>query len=1259
MNAKTDMKLSIQEALNNFQTRPFVDAAYDFWKVLGYESQRRFEEVSYTYSEFTEAFSSRHQLRPVQALKERWTKINLHFQLTNDEIREAGSFSVQTTIPGFKSNSVDSNEVKSYIFASIELKGLHATRKELVALTREINRCFAMPVLLLIKYGELLTISVINRRLNKRDETRDVLDKVSLVKDIRYATPHRGHIDILEKFCLGNLDVSSINQLHKAWQKQLSIRELNREFYNQIIAWYRTSLSIIRLKFQCQLSEEEQNETKKHFLVKLLCRLMFCWFLKEKGLIDSSILELFSDTDVPYPIVKDNDNPESNSYYRGILQTVFFDCLNEPKKSRKLDKGKIEKYLDPALDLTVFERIPFLNGGVFNRDDEFLEDHCILNNNIADSDISIPNKIFYGWQAPGNRRSDDVPGLNVILGKFKFTIEENTPLEEDVALDPELLGMVFENLLAELDPDPDISRNARRSSGAYYTPREVIDYMVNDSLVLYLESKAKEKGLMEYGDNIRFLVYHDVVNANEKRFDDFVVDALDKIRILDPACGSGSFPMGMLHKITRILNLVDPDNSKWLHLKLEPLEGKYRDDFGKHLKEHYDDYSRKIGILRDSIFGVDIQPLAVHIAKLRFFISLVVDQNTDCSKDIGVMPLPNLETNLICADSLNDIETDIFEEIVSNDLSRAIEEYYQAEHTKAEKEQLAERISTELSNLYQSFKWGLKNPSKDRLKVFWKRWFMYGNIACPFFHPECFFPRVMKEGGFDIVIGNPPYGGDKISPEVRSSLGLGSNDPYGAFIARFMNFNDFPTPLKPHGVLSYIVSDTFMTIKSHKKLRRQLLDNYIHKIIRMHPDTFKQVVNTVVILCQKAEPGYSIPDSHQCLMVDMTNISIHKYLDKFLEILYDISDAEKAVEYSDNVHAVFIYHQNIIHKCSLLPFFVAPPKLFSLMHDVGVDRNPKNKAERTVEINGKKVTLVKLSDIASVTQGLATGDNKSYLFQTPESGPTYRSIEPYLKYVVSDAELEKISQNDNIRHKIINLGFHQSRSEQPFDPDRWFGGKYIVPYDKGGASYTESGWLPNYYVKTDFFIDWSSWAVTRMKTLTIRERDGKGSNAICSRFQNSDTYFSNGITFSIVGQYAPTFRYNSSSVYDIRGSLINVTTPYLQIDNILSILCSKLCKFIFKALIYHGVAAEIDAIKEIPIICGNNDKIISLVRKIITKQISDRYYDYSSNEQRQIDKIIYELYGLCDQDIELVEQWYARRYPRLVNNALLDDQESL
>jgi hypothetical protein len=683
------------------------------------------------------------------------------------------------------------------------------------------------------------------------------------------------------------------------------------------------------------------------------------------------------------------------------------------------------------------------------------------------------------------------------------------------------------------------------------------------------------------------------------------------------------------------------------------------------LNLHLDDYSRKLGIIRDSIYGIDIQPLAVQITKLRFFISLLIDQNTQK----GITPMPNIETKIICADSLKNIQADLFSSEAINALTEARTQYYQPDISPEEREAIASKIVEILDVAFPSFAYQITGKwITGQNKALIKEWFKHSTLAAPFFNMDFFFPELMQSGGFDCVIGNPPYGGTKITDEVRGALGIESKDPYGAFIARFLNSADKPTPLKHGGVLAFIVSDTFMTIKSHLLLRRMMMQNYIHKMLRMHPDTFRATVNTVIMVAErqvypKDENGHSIitfNDEHICLMADMTNISIHDNYDRFIEVLnqtkgvgFETTNSNSSI--SNEEYAIYYYPQSLIRINSNLPFFVASPKLFVLMND-GNDPNQKPLTEwqtiggkqiqvQKMYLNNKEIQIIKLGEIADVRQGLKTGDNESYLFQNHESRGTYKDINNHLGFVLNDTDLEKIKSNDELRFNVIDKGI----SKNNINSERYFEGRYIVPLDKGGESDADEGYMPSYYVKSDYFIDWSEWSVNRMKNLTIGERDNTTNGSICSRLQNMDSNFKNGITFSPTGIYSPTFRINSMAIFESKGSTLFINVDYSSKDliQLLAILNSKFYKYNFKSYISHTVETGEKAIESIFYKKLNSFQINSLVDVIVKTQKINPRYDYASHEQIEIDKLVYEAYGLSPEDVLEVENWYARRYPKL------------
>ncbi len=1241
-------------SISKFHTEPFIDALKAFFKELKVP-------VDYLADEPTSA---------IEILGDRYKFNNEAHQLIADVyfvgVVNDAIFEGKRTFKDVEQVKKLTSDYDGLLLLGVTLNNRidnsNITRNHLAEITRVFNRAFPYtPVTIIFKYDGLLSFAN-SERIKYKQEWREgeKVGKVTMLKDIDSTNPHTAHLKILSGLAININKIDSFEQLYNYWQSVFSLQTLNNQFYKDLQDWFYYASLNIKLPYKPDYINEKENI--KNFLVRLLARTMFCWFLKEKGLIQKELLELTDWQGNKFNLTNDihqSDFLQNNSYYRGILQNIFFNALN-----RKDKKFKWKKYWSPDFQLDWLSKIPYLNAGIF---DKLLEDNA--KESIEDIVIKIPNFLFYGIEEDnivtnkkGNKSIEKVEhkGLNGILKSYKFTLDENTPFDEDIALDPEMLGLVFENLLAELDPNLEESaiKSIRKQTGSYYTPRKIIFEMVNDCLNLYISKFIAENhpNINEFKTKVNDLVYFDVLNKNDDVFEQAVVEALDQYKVLDPACGSGAFPMGMLLRIVSILKTVDETNEKWLELKLKNVDKAQQPEFNKVLSSHLNDYSRKLGIIRDCIYGIDIQPLAVQITKLRFFISLLVDQKTD-----GVItPMPNIETKIICANSLNNLEVDLF---IPNAIERLIDartRYYQPEISKEDRSSIADEIIEVLDIAFPSFATQITGKSiSGQNRVLLRDWFTHGTLAAPFFNLDFFYPELKELGGFNCIIGNPPYGGTKITDKVSKALNIDSKDPYGAFIARFLNSHNEITPLKHGGVLAYIVSDTFMTIKSHLKLRKHLMQNYVHKMLRVHPDTFNATVNTVVLIAER-NTNKDIDEKQICLMADLTNISIHDNYEHFVEVL----NLTKGVDFknvkaniSNEEFAIYYYPQALIKTNSNLPFFVASPKLFALMNDSGKDLKKELKSiggkdvlVRKIQLNDHEVEVVKLGDIADVKQGLATGDNQAYLYQNPDARGNYRSINEYADFLLTENDLERINNDNELRLKVIDQGI----SRDP-NSERYFGGRYIVPYDKGGEGDINEGWIPNYYVLTNYFIDWSDRAVNRMKSFTIAERirEYNEPTTIKNHYEKTpaaiirspETYFTKGITFSITGIYAPSFRVFNMGTYDVKGSYIS---SLFQVNSQLGYLSSKLCKYYCKGIIYHTIDLQVDALKELPI--SSSIDLINLnikVEKIIQAQKSIPRYDYASHEQIEIDKLVYEVYGLNAEDVQEVENWYARRYPKL------------
>ena len=857
----------IQAALAKFENAPLKEATNDFLNTLGYQSDRTMAGIESTPRAFLNAFcNSDYELDEKKAMVSEWKSADLIFQLTDKEIARA--------VELFPDTDIKRGFLASYLFIAIELKNAEYARGKLSSIARQINRLFPMPVMVLFKHQARLTIAVINRRQNKRDLAKDVLGKVTIIRDIALESPHRGHLDILESFAFDNLvhpqrlPINSFDTLHAAWEEIFNVELLNKRFYRELANWYFWALPQVEFPDDVENDREKRRATS---LIRLLTRLIFCWFLKEKDLIPE---KLFVEVELE-KILCDLD-PESSSYHQAILQNLFFATLNQrmgkdkkgqPYRSFAKDEGfpknratygvdtlyRYEEYFkEPDTALDHFADVPFLNGGLFeclDRIEEGTNKKLYLDGFSRNKKKRprVPNCLFFADEqtvdlssayGEPRRRNEKVRGLLRILHAYKFTIVENTPIDQEIALDPELLGKVFENLLASYNEET--KTTARKQTGSFYTPRPIVEYMVDESLKAHLTGALAKAGMKEkdakVGLDILFAYTEKEHPFNEAEVDT-LLEAIHTCKILDPACGSGAFPMGMLQKLVYIIHKLDPDNAKWKQLQIDAAMN-IPDSNSRHaavtaierdFEDNEDDYGRKLYLIENCLYGVDIQPIAIQISKLRFFISLVCDQRTNRNKKAnhGIRPLPNLETKFVAADTLIGLpEMDQMELAPQRvyDIEKEIERLYHSHFAIQRRDQklkLQEKIKELRGELAEELVQSLMPPKKAHHLAAWNPF--DPQSSADFFDPHWMFGRSLA-GGFDILLGNPPYVQiQKFSSKQKDLWQSQKFKTYSAMADIYCLFYERGSQLlRENGHLCYITSNKWMRAGYGDKLRRFL-----------------------------------------------------------------------------------------------------------------------------------------------------------------------------------------------------------------------------------------------------------------------------------------------------------------------------------------------------------------------------------------------------------------------------------------------------
>ena len=568
-------------------------------------------------------------------------------------------------------------------------------------------------------------------------------------------------------------------------EEAFSVERVTKEFFDKYAEKF------YQVKDYLENNQEFKTESKTHgftaeqFAKKLLGQIVFLYFLQKKGWLGVEKNSYWGTGSPNFmrDIFKVSQSTGKN-FFDEVLEPLFYTALNVDR-SRRND-------LYPQLNL----RIPFLNGGLF----EELDNYDWQKNNF-----SIPNEFFSNEAEKGR----DADGILDIFDRYNFTINEDEPTEREVAIDPEMLGKVFENLL---------DSGTRKSKGAFYTPREIVHYMCRETLISYLVEKSKIpedaiRNFILYGDYFKdadianFAEHRDLQISDEifsptkninrlAELDKF----LQEVKVADLAVGSGAFPLGMLNEITKAREVLT------VYLNLG------RDE--KIVRRLYD---LKLETIKNSIFACDIEPSAVDIAKLRLWLTIVIDDEPTADKDsFKPKPLPNLDCNIICGNSLIE-EFEGFPLIKhSKVLNNMAEGGREISLLQGEIDLRIKDLIRVQKNLFHESDHDRKEEYRRYIRDIYDRIVLEqlaGNSAMakryklavqkkslPFILWQLYFPTVFKEnGGFDIIVGNPPYGAkisaaDKkvvkknfLCTKTISGKQKGSTDTFALFIEKSFN----------------------------------------------------------------------------------------------------------------------------------------------------------------------------------------------------------------------------------------------------------------------------------------------------------------------------------------------------------------------------------------------------------------------------------------------------------------------------------------
>ncbi|WP_372947822.1 Eco57I restriction-modification methylase domain-containing protein [Mariniphaga sp.] len=625
-----------------------------------------------------------------------------------------------------------------------------------------------------------------------------------------------------------------------------SVERLSKEFFNKYKEHYTAFVNYLNNSSYKISAFSNEEKAIRDFVKIMLGRIVFLHFVQKKGWLGATD-ENYQDGEKQFMYNLWQNSGKRETFYQLILAPLFFDALNQnnrPEEVFTLSDGQTF-------------RIPYLGGGLFEKD-----------RNEPDF-LTFPKSLF--------------ENLFDFFNEYNFTIDENDPHENEIGIDPEMLGHIFENLLED-----------NKDKGAFYTPKPIVKYMCQESLIQYFITSFEKEGLVkteeektnlenQIGNFVRKYEAKDIIEH-----DHLLAKALYDIKVCDPAIGSGAFPMGILNEMVMLINVLhnaSPDvvEDIWKMDNWQPAT----------VKKH---------IIQNSIYGVDIEKGAVDIARLRFWLSLIIDEEKPTT-------LPSLDYKIVVGDSILskfenqviDIDWEIKEKATQGNLfgdetektkqkllkniTQKQKEFFAAENHQKDK------LSLEIRNLkidllinqlqLQVKKNGLENVQSNatgqilnrqteqyQKTQIWKKTIIKLEILKrhserPFIHfdwrldfPEILNNEIMGTNtGFDIVIANPPYlNVEHMDSELKEILRkkfevfYKRTDIFGVFLD-----HSICNLLKPEGKLAFIIPSIVLNNLSYKLIRNKILsNNWLHTVCYTGNKIFEEVtVDTVILLINK------------------------------------------------------------------------------------------------------------------------------------------------------------------------------------------------------------------------------------------------------------------------------------------------------------------------------------------------------------------------------------------------------------------------
>jgi len=888
---------------------------------------------------------------------------------------------------------------------------------------------------------------------------------------------------------------------------------------------------------------EEKGINTVDFTKKLLGQITFLYFLQKKGWFGVQktaewgtgskqfLRELFEKKHGGY-----------ENFFNDILEPLFYEALS-------IDRSHVNHYYS-RFDC----KIPFLNGGLFDP---------INGYDWVNTDINLPNELFSNSHK--TKEGDIGDGILDIFDRYNFTVKEDEPLEKEVAIDPELLGKAYEKFNAIRPDNYEEFKRVLKSGnkgeeskfnkqyGVYYTPREIVHYMCQQSLIEYLSTelptipKEDIETLIHYGEHVSENEAHveksgretktysyklpETIRNNAKKID----EKLATIKVCDPAVGSGAFPVGMMTEIVKARSALTP----------------FIDDKNRSA------YQFKREFIENSLYGVDIDPGAVEIAKLRLWLSLIVEE-----EDINqIKPLPNLDYKIVCGNSLLDVEKNLFNNHLFEELEKRKRLYFN-ETNPTRKKELKKRIDELISEITN------------------------GHTEFDF---EVYFSEVFHlNGGFDIVIGNPPYiqlqkDGGRLA-RLYEKKGYETFDRMGDIYTLF--YEKGIKLLKENGLLCFITSNKWMRAGYGKALRKFFLKYNPLKLIDCGPGVFESAtVDVNILIIQKRS------NQNQLLGTTLT------------------SEAKE-----NNIASFVKAHEQIIKNPTEDAWFIGS--------------SAEQKLKEKIESIGKPL---KDWDV-NIYYGIKTGLNEAFIIDSKKREEILANCKDEEERKRTEAIIKPILRGRDIKRYhyewaglwviLAKYGFYKEAHLYPSIVKHLKQFEYQLK-ERGQCRYTRQS---NININKDY-TGQHHWL----------ELDNNPQDYYLVEFEKEKVVWGNI-------SYESQFSYVEGGIY-INAPANIIVSDKINIKFLVGVMNSKIFDREFKRVgIFLGHAYEwkkqyVEQVK-IPPITSTNKPIINQIEALVDKILAAKKQNPqadTSGWEKEIDRLVYRLYDLTEEEIEIIE----------------------